>query len=267
MYLHRVAIPGRRKDFFDERFKAMQIRIIAFLGLIFAAYSGQSHAGIVLSRAALNGTDFVDWGTLGPAELQPNVPNPSAFTSNGGIDGFVSVTTGDPVGRRDQDIANVQHFWSGNFNPGDHLLWTATDKSGPNSVMMVLAFGSQGITRGGAQIQPSYTGAEFVARISAFDSNDVLLGTYTRLGVSNEGYDNSAIFLGVEGLGIIHRIEFSLDSAPGGNTGGFAINQFDFSAEATAVPEPSSLALYGIGAAGLFIATARQRRNTPPVSV
>jgi len=265
MCVHRLAIPDCHQSFCYERVEAMKIKAIAFLGLILAACSGQTHAGIILSRAALNATDFVDWSTLGSAALQPYVPNPSAFTSNGGVNGFVSVTTGDPLGRRDQDPPPVQNFWSGNFNPGDHLLWTAKDMSGPNSVRMILDFGSQGITRGGAQIQPSYTGAIFEARISAFDLNDVLLGSYKRSGVSDEGYDNSAIFLGVEGIGIIHRIEYSLESAPGGNTGGFAINQFDFSP--TAVPEPSSLALCGIGAIGLFIRTARRRRNTQLTSV
>lgn len=244
----------------------MKVKTIAFLGLILAACSGQAPAGIILSRAALNGTDFVDWSTLGPAALIPSISNPAAFISNGGVNGIVSVTTGDPFGRRDQDPPLVQNFWSGNFNPGDHLLWTATDMLGQNSVKMILDFGSQGITRGGAQIQPSYTGGNFEARISAFDLNDVLLGSYTRFGVSDQGYDNSAIFVGVEGIGVIHKIEFSLESAPSDNTGGFAINQFDFSP--TAVPEPSSLALCGIGAIGLFIRTARRRRrNTQRTSV
>lgn len=141
------------------------------------------------------------------------------------------------------------------------MLWTGTVGYGPNSVGMILDFGSQGITRGGAQIQSAYL-QDFVARISAFDANDVLLGTYSRHGFSDVRHDNSAIFLGVEGIGIIRKIEFSLDSAPGDMTGGFAINQFDFSTTSTAVPEPSSLALYGIGAIGLFVEIARRRRNT-----
>lgn len=256
--------PGLSPNFCYERVEAMKIKAIAFLGLILAACSGQSHAGIILSRAALNGTDFVDWSTLGPKDYTPSVPNPSPFTSHGGVHGIVSLTTSNLMGRREQDGAVPPDSWDGNFNPGDPVLWTGTVGYGPNSVGMILDFGSQGITRGGAQIQSAYL-QDFVARISAFDANNVLLGTYSTAGFSDVLHDNSAIFLGVEGIGIIHKIEFSLDSAPGDITGSFAINQFDFSP--TAVPEPSSLALCGIGAIGLFIRTARRRRNTQLTSV
>ncbi len=238
----------------------MRCQSLAAIVLIALSAAGQVRADLVTSRADLAGTDFVDWEVLGPRTDVPDVANPSAFTSNGGVAGLVSQTANNVFGRRDQDDGlTIVGSWTGNFDPGDHLLWTFLDQTGPNSNIMSLDFGPGGITSGGAQIQSSYSGAEFVARISAYDTNGLLLGSYTRTAFSDENLDNSAIFIGVANLGRIGRIEFSLESAPGGNTGGFAINRFDFSP--TAVPEPASLLLMTLGLGGMGLIAANHSRG------
>ena len=64
----------------------------------------------------LAGNDSVNWGTLGSTFT--NISNPFTINSVGGNTLNVSQSGGD-FERRDQGRG-----WSGNFLPGDRLLWT-----------------------------------------------------------------------------------------------------------------------------------------------
>jgi hypothetical protein len=226
--------------------------------LMLAACASQAQAGLVLvtNRTALNGNDTIDWGQFGSTFT--NVPNPSNFTTTGGLSGTVSKLQSGEFQRRDQG-----NGWAGNFTNGDRLLWTQDFNSSPNNIKISLP---HGMSAGGAQIQADFFGA-FTAQIQAFDTHGNPLGSFTENGTSNSNGDGSAIFIGVRDTTTpIGSIALSLTSASN-DSADFAINQFSLDSRLPAstggVPEPSTLALFAFGAAGL--AGYRRWRRGPAV--
>lgn len=205
------------------------------------ATPAQADFSLVTSRVGLGPTDSIDWGQLGPESAIP--PNPSAVPSTGGISTVVSKALPGPFARQ-----NEGSLWTGNFAPGDRLLWTNNFTSTTNNPI-TLSFGAFGVFGGGAQIQADFPG-DFVARVTAFDAGGNLLATFTEAGRSNRTADNTAIFIGVLSTDPdIHSIALSLDSADGDTIGDFAINRFDVTAP---IPEPGTLALLAFGILGLL---------------
>jgi PEP-CTERM motif len=200
----------------------------------------------VATRGALGANDFVDWSVLGTDVS--DVINPFLTSSDVGLGITGSLPAGDFL-RVDEGST-----WSGNFAPGDALLFTGFNP-GPIS----LAFGSP-IFGAGAQIQNNIYG-EFRGIISAFDSSNALLGSFQLDGNSNGSGDNSAIFLGVrDTTARIRRIEF--DIIPGEKGGSdFAINRLDIVTSTNQVPEPTSLLLLGAGLAGIGIRRQQTARK------
>lgn len=95
---------------------------------------------LVTDRGTLGGNDFIDWSGFGPTSTP--VVSGSSIVSNGG---GITVTVTNPLGdfeRRDQGSG-----WSGNFAPGDSLLWTAN-----NFGSMTIEF-TNPVFGAGAQIQ------------------------------------------------------------------------------------------------------------------
>jgi hypothetical protein len=206
--------------------------------------STPAHGALIFvsSRSALGGNDYVDWGTLGPNGTP--VSNPFNITSNLGDTLTVSMVATGNFERRDQSLG-----WNGNFAPGDALLWTNTSNNSNNPIS-VFNF-DVGVAAVGTQIQANFFGG-FVARIEAFDAGNNSLGFFTVNGLSTWAGDNSAIFLGVRSTTTpIARIAFSLDSASS-NLADFAINRLDFDSNLTVIPEPATLAVFGLMAAGVF---------------
>jgi hypothetical protein len=196
-----------------------------------AAATAPARAATILitAEAGITADGLVDWGLLGVSGTV--VADPSTIAI-GGLPGY-TITADGPglMERRDQNGG-----WSGNFAPGEELLWTANTAGALDLIF------NQPITGFGAQIQRDSFGA-FTATISAFDAFDNLLGTFNLLGNSASTADDSAIFIGIlSSLQDISRIRLSVD----GGTQDFAINGPRIQAEA--VPEPTTLVLLGIGA-------------------
>jgi hypothetical protein len=217
------------------------------------ALKADASISLVTSRATLAGTDNLDWGDLGPDDpgYGNNLhPNPLVIASDDGLSVTVS-QVGGPFERLDQ-AANFPPpwtgGWNGNFAIGDELLWTTDAVLGTG---ITLNFGSTAIESFGLQIQGSNFLGPFTAHLEAFDSGGNSLGTVSRVGNSTQDRDNSAIFIGLLSDAPstdFHSVLVAIDAPPGAS-GGFAINQVDFSPASTdpgVVPEASTVFIWGL---------------------
>jgi hypothetical protein len=217
---------------------------------------------LVTSRAALAGTDSVDWGTLGPQWTV--VPNPSTVLSTRGVSVTVSKTVADSFRTLvEKGPGYPSGAWIGNFAPGDAVLWT--NDAGPNSGRrnpINLNFGGTTVAAGGAQIDLDIaTGAStnFTAEVDAYDASRNLLASFTEMGVATTAEDNSAIFIGISSSSAnIYQIAVSIKDSKNGEKGDFAINKFDFRTSPlaptpVAAPRAQSVATPADGGDSLYI--------------
>jgi len=197
----------------------------------------------------LNGTDFFDWTTNYGPEGSP-IPNNSTATSSLGVQVTVNFAGGGDGQLIDQGVN-----WSGNFTPGDELLWTEGFGS------LNLNGFSQTLSGIGANIQVAFPG-DFTALIQAFDAGRGLIGSFSENGTSNGNADGSAIFIGLSDVPGIASATFSVTSCLF-NCENFAINQLDIVTGAVApvaVPAPGTLLLLS---AGLVTLDYPRRRRSP----
>ncbi|MGB3296552.1 MAG: hypothetical protein WBB01_26500 [Phormidesmis sp.] len=207
----------------------------------------------VTDRDGLNATDQVDWSTLGPIFSPFGPPDPAVFlpdsftaTSQAGrsvqvdipkavtpgvLPPFVFQTTPEP------GIAT-------NFGSGDFILFTGLIPGPPPAIgnpgPITLSFADP-VFGAGTQLAVDDI-LSFTGTISAFDTDDQLLGSFSAAGTSSLALDNSALFLGViDEQPKISRLAFSA-SAPNSALG---LNQLSLVTRLTqdraAVPEPSLL--------------------------
>jgi hypothetical protein len=224
---------------------------VGLLLLITAAFAPLATSGVLTplnSAAGVGATDFVDWGQLG-ADFT-DVTGPFVAASNL----LTNVTVANGV----QDFYAIQegNTWTGNFTPGDNLLF---DQAGGAFTITfptpIRAIGTQ--FQPVTQCQFCTVGIPFTVYITAFGAGNVNFGTVSTTGASNNAEDGSAVFLGVMSS---QRdiVQLSFNVQVNGADDPFAINRVMFSNTAPEpVPEPSSLALAGIG---LAAALWRMRR-------
>jgi hypothetical protein len=199
---------------------------------------------MVTSRPGLGATDMVDWSQFGNSYT--NVPDPSNFTSTGGLTGTIADNLNSQMQIRQQG-----NSWAGNFTQGDYVLWDETSGG-----LLSISFNTP-ISAAGANIMSNPYG-NFDATISAYNSSNILLGSFTESGIANGNNDGSAIFLGVSSSATdIKTITYGTSTSTSNFFPGFAINQLGIRANpSTNVPEPGDLALLlsgGLSGLALFL--------------
>ncbi|MEH2446258.1 MAG: hypothetical protein V7K18_10865 [Nostoc sp.] len=220
---------------------------------------------LVTSRAIFGSNDGIDWSSLGKV-FNPFAPDPSAFLPNsfsavskGGLALGVTLPQVNDSGITPPFVFQTSFIPKGiptNFADGDFLLLTGFNpRSGfpavGNPGPLTISF-DQPVFGAGTQIAVDDI-LEFNAFVSAFDSANNLLGTFSVPGTSSVTLDNSALFLGIRSeTANISRLVFSTSES----NRAFAINRVSI----IAVPEPNyPVAILAFGVSGAIL-RVRQRR-------
>jgi hypothetical protein len=222
---------------------------------------------LVKERSLLLGNDRLDWSSLGkvfdPFAPIPNfdafLPNSFSATSSQGLGLKVNITPPVP------GITPPFVFLNSippigvptNFANGDLALLTGLQPGifpAPGNPGPITITFDRPVKAAGTQINVDDT-FEFTAFISAFDSDNNLLGTFSAPGTSSLALDNSALFLGVSSdTANISRLVFNT-SIP---NRAIAINTISIAT----VPEPSSaFGLVLVGVVGTGFTLTRQRQQ------
>lgn len=221
--------------------------------------------------AAFGGNDEVNWSSLGkvfnPAtpDFSVFLPNSFSATSQGDLGLNVNITpSNNPQITPPFVFQTLPNGIRTNFASGDYILFGGIDPTGfqppppgtpaPNTLgngkPFTISF-DQPVFGVGTQIAVDIGNLEYETFISAFDSANNLLGTFSRVTTSSLALDNSAVFLGIRSdTPNISRVVFS-SSLP---QFGLAINQVSI----IGVPEPTyTLAILVFGISGTVL--IRQR--------
>ena len=158
---------------------------------------------------APGGVDSVAFGQLGPSFT--TVGDGAAVTTVNSVAANVFLADEGSMERLDQG-----NGWNGNFVPGDALLWNQGNYQ-QTGIDMSFSFATP-ISGFGEFIQADYFGG-FTGTISAYDSSDNLLGTFSEAGNSTSAGDGSAIFLGISSDSAnISSVDFNVVDQFGGDS-------------------------------------------------
>lgn len=218
---------------------------------------------LTTNRADIESNDQLNWASLGaiiPPQPFKVLPPLFTATSTGGLQ--VNINVPPPSNPAITPPLLFQTTATGiptNFADGDFILLTgllpnqfpAPGNPGP----LTLNFETP-IFGAGSQIAVDDT-LDFIALVSAFDSSNNLLGTFSAPGSSSLALDNSAVFLGVlSDTANISRLEFSSSVS----NRAIGINTLSLQTT-TAVPEQSNTT--AIILIGLGLCAARKRKAVP----
>jgi len=233
--------------------KSLAVSALAMMvSASFATFTG------VTSSAALGGNDFIDWSQFGPAFT--GVTSGSFGLTNGGRlfqvisdNGFGS-DDGGALTRLDEG-----NGWTGEFQPGDALLWHQNSFKNDFSVTsdLELIFFSNDIIGVGTQSQANAGGnfTSFAGYWNPYPGNPI--GFTQNSGVNNVGTHNGSAYTGGYTDGAIISQFFVVSSMDDGSDNfGFAVGRIDL--KTSPVPEPASMTILGMGALALV---RRRRKN------
>lgn len=216
-------------------------RAIAATALTTIAVASQVTASygitFVTQSSILGDNDQLDWSSLGIEFPFKILPNSFGATSSNGLKLNVDIPKSNIPGVTPPLVFQTlpSPGIPTNFAAADFLLFTGfnprTFPAVGNPSPLSLSF-DKPVQAFGTQIAVDDT-STFTAFISAFDSDNNLLGSFSAPGTSSLSLDNSALFLGVKSdTANIARLVLSTSE----NNRAFAINKLRLAT----VPEPSS---------------------------
>lgn len=243
------------------------------IALCFSFSSVAQALTLVTERSALNGSDRLDWSSLGKV-FDPFAPDPSAFLPNsfsaisaGNLSLDVNISPSSLPGITPPFVFRTSFPPNGiptNYADGDFILlgglqpgaFPAPGNAGPISIDF-----DTPVAGAGTQIAVDDT-PSFTAFVEAFDSNNQSLGSFSAPGTSSTSLDNSALFLGVRSeTPNISRVVYSTSVT----NRAIAINDLSLStaSASVSVPEPSFLVgFFLVGAFGIGSARANKALGT-----
>jgi hypothetical protein len=186
-------------------------------------------------RASLGSNDRIDWSSLGAVNPFHRLPNSFSGKSAAGRQFSVTVPSffgnPQPLVFQTSPAPGIET----NFARNDYILFTGfTNVEFPeatNTSLLSIHF-DKPVQAAGTQLALAYQSKPYQALISAFDSDDNLLVTFSTEASSSQALDNSAAFLGITSDSPnISRLVLRTDEA----NSPFGINEVSF----VAVPESS----------------------------
>ncbi|WP_293149468.1 MULTISPECIES: hypothetical protein [unclassified Microcoleus] len=234
---------------------------IATLLILLAPPVQAANLTFVSDRATLGATDRLDWSVLGPVQPPFRVlPNSFSVTSEQGLGINVSIPRAATGGVTPPLLFQTlpSPGIATNFASGDFILLTGLKPGPPPAVgnpgPLTITF-DRPVAAAGTQIAVDDVFL-FTASISAFDSANNLLASFSTQGTSSLALDNSAQFLGVRSdVANISRLVYSSSE----NNRALGINALSI---AEAVPEPSNIAATAVAGAGLALFAFKLKRSS-----